>query len=148
MADIDIRPSVRQAHALLVLCAVPVAALLRYVYFTEPDAPKALLLAGLLPLVFPLRLYLKAWSRRLVVEDGVARLKEGLLSQRETALALERLEKSSVRRTFWQRMWGIGDLVLESAAESGGIAMEDIDDPQAVERELLQLSRAARGKVR
>ncbi len=147
MADIDIHPSVRQAHALLVLCAVPMAALLRYVFFTEPEPSRAWLLAGLL-LVFPLRLYLKAWSRRLVVEDGVARLKEGLLSQRETALALERLEKISVRRTFWQRMWGIGDLVLESAAESGGIAMEDIDDPQAVERELLQLSRAARGKAR
>lgn len=147
MAELRIRPSVRQAHALLFLCAFPIGALLRYVFFTEPPPSKALLLLGLLLLVFPLRFYVRSWSALLTVDNGAVRLRQGLLSQNVTTIDLDRLEKISVRRTLWQRLWGIGDLALETAAESGGLVLEDIDDPQAVADRLLAASRAAKGKA-
>jgi len=146
MADLEVRPSVRQALVLAALCTLPLAALLYYVFFVVPEAPKALILIALLPCFFPLRLYLRALSHRLTVEQGVLRLREGLLNRRETSMALDRLEKVTVRRTLWQRLWGIGDLLLESAAESGAIAMTDIDNPQAVESRIQQLARAARSR--
>ncbi len=147
MAELRIRPSVRQAHALLFLCAIPIGALLRYVFFTAPDTPRVVLLLGLVLLIFPLRLYLRSWSSVLVVENGAVRLRQGILSQSVTTVDLDRLEKISVRRTLWQRLWGIGDLVIETAAESGGIAVEDIDDPQQFADRLLAASRAAKGKA-
>lgn len=144
MSDLTIRPSRRQAHALLVLCLIPVGALLRYVFFVAPDTPRAWLLAGLLFFIFPLRLYIRSWSTRLAVADGALRLSEGLISQRATTMALERIQKISVHRTIWQRLWGVGDMEIESAAESGGIRLEDIDDPQAVADRILALSRSTR----
>lgn len=147
MVELRIRPSVRQAHAVLFLCAIPIGALLRYVFFTAPDTPRAVLLIGALLLLFPLRLYLRSWSTVLTVEDGAVRLREGLLGQSTTAISLDRLEKISVRRTLWQRLWGIGDIVLETAAESGGITLEDVDDPQSIADRLLAASRTSRSKA-
>jgi len=140
--DLTLRPSQRQAHALLVLCLIPVGALLRYVFFVAPDTPKAWLLAALVFFIFPLRLYLRSWSTRLTIAEGTLRLTEGLISQNATTMALERIQKIAVHRTIWQRLWGIGDIEIESAAESGGIRLSDIDDPQAVADRILALSRS------
>ena len=147
MTELRIRPSVRRAHALLFLCAIPFAALLRYVFFTAPDTPKAALLLGFVLFLFPLRIYVRSWSTQLTVESGTVRLPKGLLSQNVTTVDPDRLEKISVRRTLWQRLWGIGDLVIETAAESGGLTVEDIDDPQSVADRILAASRAAKGKA-
>ncbi|MFZ5928965.1 MAG: PH domain-containing protein [Acidobacteriota bacterium] len=143
MSDLNLRPSQRQAHALLILCLIPVGALLRYVFFSAPDTPKAWLLAGLFFFIFPLRLYAHSWSTRLTVEGGTLRLVEGLLSQNATSMALDRIQKISVHRTLWQRLWGIGDIEIESAAESGAIRLHDVDDPQAVADRILALSRSS-----
>ncbi|MEJ5367660.1 MAG: PH domain-containing protein [Bryobacteraceae bacterium] len=144
MSDLFVRPSRRQAHALLILCLIPVSALLHYVFIVRPDAPKALLLAGLLPLFFPLRLYVRSLASSLRVENGMLRLRTGILTEQVTSMALERLQEVRVRRTLWQRLWGTGDLHIESAAESSGIVMADVDDPQSVADRILELSRAAK----
>ncbi len=141
MSDLNLRPSQRQAHALLVLCLIPVGAILRYVYFSAPETPRAWLLLGLVFFIFPLRLYARSWSARLSVEGGALRLIEGLLSQNATSMALDRIQKVSVHRSLWQRLWGIGDIEIESAAESGAIRLHDVDDPQAVADRILALSR-------
>jgi len=139
--DLIVRPSRRQAHALLLLCLVPAGALLRYVFFAAPETPKWWLLAGLVFFIFPLRLYIRSMATRLTVDGGVLRLRQGLIAEEVSSIALERIEKVSVRRTLWQRLWGIGDLEIESAAESGAVRLEDVDDPQAVADRILALSR-------
>lgn len=141
MSDLNLRPSQRQAHALLVLCLIPAGALLRYVFFSAPDTPKAWLLAGLVFFIFPIRLYARSWATRLTVEGGALRLTEGLLSQNATSMALDRIQKVSVHRSLWQRLWGIGDIEIECAAESGAIRLHDVDDPQAVADRILAVSR-------
>ncbi len=141
MSELVVRPSRRQAHALLVLCLIPIGALLRYLFFTAPDAPKAWLLAGLIPFLIPLRQYYRSWTTRLTVEDGILRFQQGLITQNTASIALERIEKISVHRTIWQRLWGIGDIDIESAAESGAVKMAGIDDPQAVADRILALAR-------
>ncbi len=144
MTDLFVRPSRRQAHALLVLCLIPISALLHYVFVASPETPRAVLLAGLLLLVFPLRLYLRSLASSLRVENGMLRLRTGILTEHVTTMSLERLQEVSVRRTLWQRLWGTGDLHIESAAESGGITMADVDDPQSVADRIIELSRAAK----
>lgn len=144
MSEMIVRPSQRQAHVLLVLCLIPIGALLRYLFFDAPDVPKAWLLAGLIPFLFPLRMYFRSWTTRLSIEDGILRLRQGLITQNATSMALERIQKISVQRTIWQRLWGIGDVEIESAAESGAVRMAGIDDPQAVADRILALSRQAK----
>lgn len=144
MSDFHVRPSRRQAHALLILCLVPISALLHYVFIVSPETPKAVLLAGLLLLVFPLRLYIRSLASSLGVENGMLRLRTGILTEQVASMALERLQEVRVRRTLWQRLWGTGDLHIESAAESSGLAMADVDDPQSVADRIIELSRAAK----
>lgn len=142
MNDLTLRPSQRQAHALLILCLIPIGALLRYVFFAAPGTPKAWLLAGFVFFIFPLRLYIRSWSTRLTVAEGTLRLSEGIIGQKAVNMALERIQKITVYRSVWQRLWGIGDLEIESAAESGGIRLNDVDDPQDAADRILALSPA------
>lgn len=144
MSELIVRPSRRQAHALLILCLLPVGALLRYVYVTSPETPKVVLLAGLL-LIFPLRLYIRSWSSSLRLVNGVLRLRRGLFTAHVTSMALERLQEVTVKRTMWQRLWGTGDIHIESAAESAGIVMTGVDEPQQVADRILELSRSVKG---
>lgn len=147
MSDLIVRPSRRQAHALLILCLLPIGALLRYAFVTAPETPKAVLLAGLLLLIFPLRLYIRSWSSSLRLEHGVVRLRRGLFSEHTTSMSLDRLQEVSVERTVRQRLWGTGDIHIESAAESAGIVMTDVDEPQAVADRILELSRGAKSRT-
>lgn len=48
-------------------------------------------------------------------------------------------------RTLWQRLWGTGDIHIESAVESAGIVMMDVDEPQQVADHILELSRSVKG---
>lgn len=90
MTDLTVRPSRRQAHARLILCLLPIGALLRYVFAAAPETPKVVLLAGLL-LIFPLRLYIRCWSLSLRLENGLLRLRRGLFTEHVTSMALERI---------------------------------------------------------
>lgn len=145
MTDLIVRPSRRQAHALLILCLLPIGALLRYVFVAAPETPKVVLLAGLLLLIFPLRLYVRCWSSSLRLVNGVLRLRRGLFTAHVTSMALERLQEVTVKRTMWQRLWGTGDIHIESAAESAGIVMTGVDEPQQVADRILELSRSVKG---
>ncbi|MGQ9916383.1 MAG: PH domain-containing protein [Bryobacteraceae bacterium] len=146
MSDLIVRPSRRQAHALLILCLLPIGALLRYVFVAAPETPKVVLLAGLLLLIFPLRLYIRCWSLSLRLENGLLRLRRGLFTEHVTSMALERIQEVSVDRTLWQRLWGTGDIHIESAAESAGIVIMDVDEPQEVADHILELSRSVKGR--
>lgn len=147
MSELIVRPSRRQAHALLILCLLPIGALLCYALVTAPERPKAVLLAGLLLLIFPLRLSIRSWSSSLRLENGVVRLRRWLLSEHTTSMSLDRLQEVSVERTVWQRLWGTGDIHIESAAESAGIVMTYVDEPQAVADRILEPLRGAKSRT-
>lgn len=89
-------------------------------------------------------MYASSLSTVLTVDAGAVRFRQGLFSQTDRAMNLSRVQDVTVQRSFWQRLWGIGDIMIESASESGRIVITDIDHPRQVADLILAASRDAR----
>jgi len=56
---------------------------------------------------------------------------------------MAKIQDVTVRQTFGQRLMGIGDLQFESAGESSGMGMRNVDSPRKVADEIIAGSKAA-----
>ncbi len=117
-----------------------------WAYFKyEQDGPvwvPALLLVCLVP---PIRLHL---SRRMVTmrfHDDHLTLETGFLSRTRRTVDMAKIQDVTVKQTLGQRMLGVGDIVLESAGESGRMSIANLDSPRAIADEILATSSKSRG---
>jgi uncharacterized membrane protein YdbT with pleckstrin-like domain len=80
---------------------------------------------------------------RMVVNDDRVRFESGLLSKQMHAIDVSKVHDVRVEQSVRQRVLGVGDLTVETAASGSRIHIKDIDDPQKVADRILQLSRKA-----
>lgn len=66
-----------------------------------------------------------ATSKRVIV-------KSGWLNTRQTEVRIEDIRGVNLSRTIWQRIFGIGDIAIGTAATEGAeIVMKGVTDPEA-----------------
>lgn len=93
-----------------------------------------LLLAGWVLVPF-LRWYATQYvltNRRIIVRSG-------LLTRRGRDMPLSRVNDVSFEKTLLERILNTGTLVVESAAESGGLRIAHVRDVETVQREVYRL---------
>ena len=81
---------------------------------------------------------------KITVTDDRVREEVGFLSKSTRTIELDKIQEVNVRRTMWQRMWGLGDLSMEPAGRSSQLAIESIDRPQQAADHILEAARALR----
>ena len=74
---------------------------------------------------------------KITISEGRLRYQEGIFSRDTRTLDLAKLQDVRVTQTLLQRITGIGDLIVENAAESGPLSMRSVDDPQAAADRIL-----------
>jgi membrane protein YdbS with pleckstrin-like domain len=140
-----IRPSMKTVYAAYVLALLVIAACAWGYFEYADDKPRWLLAIPLIVLLPPLRMHL---SRRLVtvrLHDDHLTLETGLLSRTRRTVDMAKIQDVTVRQTLGQRMMGIGDLTLESAGESGRIALQNFDNPRGIADAIIDCSKRLRG---
>lgn len=117
-----------------------------WAYFRyEPDWPvwaPAVLLVALIP---PIRMHTKRRMITLRLHDDHLTLETGFLSRTRRTVDVAKIQDVTVRQTFGQRLLGVGDLMLESAGESGSMGIANLDNPRAIADEILASSKRAHG---
>jgi uncharacterized membrane protein YdbT with pleckstrin-like domain len=117
-----------------------------WAYFQyEPDWPAwvpAILLIVLLP---PIRMHLKRRLITLRLHDEHLTLETGFLSRTRRTVDMAKIQDVTVRQTLGQRLLGVGDLMLESAGESGRMAIANLDSPREIADEILESSKRSHG---
>jgi putative membrane protein len=117
-----------------------------WAYFEyEPNWPlwaPAVLLIVLLP---PVRMHLKRRMITLRLHDDHLTLETGFLSRTRRTVDMAKIQDVTVRQTLGQRMLGVGDLMLESAGESGRMSIANLDSPRAIADEILESSKRSHG---
>lgn len=78
---------------------------------------------------------------KLTVANGSLRYQTGMVSRATRTLDLSKVQDIRVEQSFIQRMIGIGTLSLETAGETGGLTMRDVDHPQRVADTILHAGR-------
>jgi putative membrane protein len=145
MEDRTIHPSMKTVWAAYAMAALIVLVGI-WAYFKygqdQPVWVPAILLIVLVP---PIRMHL---SRRMVTmrfHDEHLTLETGFLSRTRRTVDMAKIQDVTVKQSLGQRMLGVGDLMLESAGESGSMAIANLDSPRAIADEILASSSKSRG---
>ncbi|MGC8793735.1 MAG: PH domain-containing protein [Bryobacteraceae bacterium] len=143
MSEIVIRPTlkwVRFAYTVWFLIAF-VSVLICNNYWQGRHLEWVAVAVVVLWAAWPLRLQIRRRLTKLVIEGDKLRLEVGLLSKTTRTLHLSKIQDITVKQTMTQRLLKLGDLALETAGESGPLVMRNLDYPQAVADQIMDLAR-------
>ncbi len=119
---------------------IPVIALLFLALKQNGDVHDALLLGwAVLALVWAVWLGARLFSwqtTHFVVTSERLVFRSGILAKHSRDIPLEKVNDLASSQSFFERMIGAGDLVIESAGERGLQTFSDIPHPNAVQQEI------------
>ena len=141
----NLRPHWRRVVVPVALLPI-VVGLASYGWFKLPDnsarqALRYVILAAALVILLwwtvrPLLFWL---STRYIVTNRRVLIRSGVLSRTGRDIPLTRVNDVSFHRTLVERMFGSGTLTIESAGERGQIALKDVPQVEAVQRDIYRL---------
>jgi uncharacterized membrane protein YdbT with pleckstrin-like domain len=142
MAEQVIRPSLKQIKAgyygavLIIIGAV----LVHVNYLMPKQQPPWLPLVALLALIVPLRRHLRRQAIKVTITGDKLRYEAGLLSKTTRNIQLSKVQDVRVDQSLFQRMWGVGDISIETSGESSRLEVDNLDQPQTVVDEIIAAS--------
>ncbi len=149
MEDMVIRPTlkfIKLGYALVLLLIV--AAIIgasqlpqEYVQYR----PWAMGLPVLL-LIWPIRRHMRRQFTKATISGDKLRYEVGALGKSTRNISLPKVQDARVDQSVTQRMFGVGDLSIETAGEASRLTIRNIDDPQQVADQILAASHGASGK--
>ena len=130
MPDVIIRPTLKfvKAGYLLVIVLIGVAGWFAY---QNPDMPWLPAVAGLL-LLWPIQRHLRRQVSKLVITGDKLRYEVGFLSKSTRTISLSKVQDVTVRQRISQRIFGVGDVSIETAGGSSRETIFNIDRPQEI----------------
>ncbi|MBC7928805.1 MAG: PH domain-containing protein [Bryobacteraceae bacterium] len=135
-SSVVVRPSFRLVRPLYTVGFILAAVLFGW-NNNRPDPQQWLLIIPVLILLLAVRQHIGQHFTSLTVGGGKLRYETGLFSKSTRTMDLAKIQDVRVDQSLWQRMFGIGNLGLETAGETGGLAMNNVDRPQAVAEYIL-----------
>jgi uncharacterized membrane protein YdbT with pleckstrin-like domain len=140
---VQVRPSLKLIRPLYYVGFIALA--LTFGWINNPSAseesrPWWPLILPLLFLIGVLVLHLKQRFHVLTIGGGKLRSETGMLSKTTRTMDLAKIQDVRVDQTLVQRMLGTGSIYIETAGESGGLTMKNIDRPQTVADYILEVA--------
>lgn len=145
MAELEIRPTMRYIKAgYIVVGALLVAALIWWRMDPDNGFSLAAVVAAAALLLWPITRHVKRQRVCCRLEGAHLRYEYGLLSSTVKTIPVAGIQDVTVHRSFGQRLWGVGNLRIETAGQSSALEIDNINDPQKVADFIL----ATAGKAR
>ena len=142
MADIVLRPSTKFVLAgLLAVCLIILAALIVYASWMRPlEQPPWLPAVSLLLLYFPLRSWVTQRIIKATISGDKLRVETGFFSKSTRIIQLAKIQDVRVNQTLFQRIFGVGDVAIETAGEASRLILPHFDSPNVLAEEILAAS--------
>jgi uncharacterized membrane protein YdbT with pleckstrin-like domain len=145
MTDIVIRPSMKFIKAgylcaLLVVCA---AIVVHYKYLVDQYPQQRypyLPIASLLVLLWPIKRHLKRQTVKLTISGDKLRYETGFVSKSMRLIQLPKVQDVRVIQSFWQRIFGVGDISIETAGENSRLIVQNLDQPGQLAEQITDAS--------
>lgn len=141
----NLRPHWRRI-AIPILLVPVIVGLGSYGWFALPkDAARPVLrwiiftLAIVILLWWSLRSFLFWFTTRYVVTNRRVLMRSGLLSRTGRDVPMTRVNDVSFSRSFVERMFGSGTLIIESAGDRGQVMLVDVPRVEMVQRDIYRL---------
>ena len=152
MAEMIIRPTMKFiyfGYALVVVVVVASVVVMMRIEWA-PDVPLSVQhwipWLPLLLLLWPLKRHLRNRLTKMTILDDRLRYESGLLSKTTRTILVSRVQDVTVHQRVGQRIFGLGDLSIETAGEASGLTIFQIDRPQEIADHINQLSERGHSK--
>jgi uncharacterized membrane protein YdbT with pleckstrin-like domain len=144
MQDAVIRPTMKYIKAGYVVVAVLILAALVGASMLQPSPyrPWAFGLPFLL-LLWPVQRHIQRQFTRATISGDRLRYEFGMMSKTTRNISLPKVQDARVDQSLMQRMFGVGNLSIETAGEASRLTLLNVDNPQKVADEILAASHSA-----
>jgi membrane protein YdbS with pleckstrin-like domain len=145
--SMQLRSSLKFVKLSYVLCLVLAVGLVVFIMST-PGTPQSAYWSLLPPaalLLFTAIRHVRLRLAKITITGDKLRFESGLFSKSTRSVELVKVQDVRVDQSFWQRVFNVGDLSLETAGGSSRIEMDQIDRPQEAADHILELARTQRG---
>ncbi|MCL5744000.1 MAG: PH domain-containing protein [Acidobacteria bacterium] len=138
MPEKIIRPSLKfiKAGYLITLVIVLATAGLA-VRYEQPVWEAAI---ALFLFVWPIERHLHRQITKISILEDKLRYETGLLSKTTRTIQLPKVQDVTVQQRLSQRIFGVGDLSIETAGETSRLTVMNIDAPQVIADEIIAFS--------
>jgi uncharacterized membrane protein YdbT with pleckstrin-like domain len=137
---LDLHPHWRIFLAPVALLAVGLAALWAVAVRVQPDEPLLTYAAGL-PAALALLWLLWRWilwkTTHFVLTSDRVVYRSGVISKQGQNIPLERINNVAFTQSVGERLLRVGDIVIESAGETGRQTFSDVHNPSRVENTIV-----------
>jgi uncharacterized membrane protein YdbT with pleckstrin-like domain len=135
--DLTILPTAKFIKAGAVLAAIVVLGL-EILYWTQwNEGPRWVMALPPLILIWPAaRFFARQYTKATIVGDRL-RYETGIATRSTRNIQLSKIQDVRVDQGMAQRLFGIGNLSIETAGESSRLTLHNVDSPQALADELM-----------
>ena len=152
MSEMIIRPTMKFIYAgyavVLLIVAAAIAAAFRVpwpLWIPSPLQPWIPWLPALL-LLWPLKFHILNRLTQMTILDDRLQYETGFFSKTTRTILISRVQDLTVHQRFDQRIFGVGDLSIETAGETSRLTIPGIDRPQEIADHVNQLSQTKPSK--
>ena len=141
-----LRQSIKAILLGYILCLAAEVAIAAYWIAAAPQLPIPVWAPMLIPVVLAVFVGIRHIRRRMTtisIAGDKLRYESGLFSKTTRTVELVKVQDVRVDQTLGQRIFGVGDISLETAGGSSRIVMTSLDGPQAAADHILALAQAA-----
>jgi len=150
MEDTVIRPTmkfIKLGYAVVLLLIV--AGVVLFFTMTGPTSdwrskPWIMAVPAVL-LIWPIRRHIARQFTKATIAGDKLRYEVGMLGKSTRNISLPKVQDARVDQSVIQRIFGVGDLAIETAGETSRLSIRNVDQPQQVADEILAASHGATG---
>jgi uncharacterized membrane protein YdbT with pleckstrin-like domain len=137
VTDITIRPTAKFIKAGAVVAAVIFLGLEIAYFVYWSDQPRALLAVPPLVFLWPVVRAIRRNFTRTTIAGDRLRYELGTVAKSTRNIQLSKIQDVRVDQRLMQRVFGVGNLSIETAGESSRLTLFNVDDPQKLADEIL-----------
>ena len=144
VSDLLIQPTAKFLKAGTILAALVFLALeILYLTLWRDQVGTWVMILPPLLMLWPLSGWIKRSMRKATVTADRLRYETGLLSKVTRTIQLSKVQDVRVEQTLSQRIFGVGNISIETAGEASRLTLLHADGPQALADEILNRSHQA-----
>jgi uncharacterized membrane protein YdbT with pleckstrin-like domain len=122
------------------LLVILAAVIVQYKYLADQFPTPWLPIASVLLLIWPVKRHIQRQSVKLTIAGEKLRYETGMASKSTRIIQLPKVQDVRAIQSLSQRMFGVGDLSIETAGENSRLVVENLDNPQQLAEQITDLS--------
>jgi uncharacterized membrane protein YdbT with pleckstrin-like domain len=140
--DLTIRPTTKYVKAgfLLSLALVAAAEAAYYLWLRGKENLGWLPFVPPVLLLWPVIRWVRTRFTRAIISTDRLRYQTGIASKSTRTIQLSKVQDVRVDQSFGQRFFGVGNLSIETAGETGRLTIPNVDRPQTIADQIMERS--------